>query len=425
MEMIAMTYIPLAEALRPKSLSEVLGQDTLTHESNPLFKMIAGGHLPSLILWGPPGCGKTTLARLLAEQGQGHFETLSAVFSGVADLKAVFERAQKTKNLGQHTLLFVDEIHRFNKSQQDSFLGPLESGLITLIGATTENPSFELNGALLSRAQVVVLNRLEDDALEQLILRAEAHTNRKIPVTKEGRGVLRSMADGDGRSLLGMLESLYSLNPDTPLNREELMRVLQRRAPLYDKGQDSHYNLISALHKSLRGSDTNAALYWMNRMLQGGEDPRYILRRLIRFAVEDVGLADPQALTQAMAADQAYRVLGSPEGELAIAQLVVYLGTAPKSVGVYKAFKSSSSFAKKSGSLMPPKHILNAPTSTMKDLGYGKGYVYDPDTDLGVSSQSYMPKGLEAQEFYTPKPIGFERELIKRLEYWKKLKQKI
>jgi putative ATPase len=421
---------PLADRLRPKTLDEVVGQDHLLGADGPIGRMTApGGHLASVVLWGPPGSGKTTIARLLAERTDLHFEPLSAVFSGVADLRKVFDAARKRREAGQGTLLFIDEIHRFNRAQQDGFLPYVEDGTVILVGATTENPSFELNAALLSRCQVLVLNRLDDSALETLLERAETAEGRTLPLDPDARAALRAVADGDGRYLLNLVEALLALPPGddgTPpvLDTAQLTNVVQRRMPLYDKSQEGHYNLISALHKSLRGSDTDAALYWLARMLAGGEDPRYIARRLTRFAVEDIGLADPAALTQAVAAWEAYERLGSPEGELAIAQLVIYLGTAPKSNAAYKALGAATRTAKETGSLMPPKHILNAPTRLMKDLGYGKGYEYDHDSEEGFSGQDYFPDGMTRQRFYRPAERGFEREIAKRLAYWDKLRHK-
>jgi putative ATPase len=384
--------------------------------------MVASGHISSMILWGPPGCGKTTLARLLAEHTSLHFEPLSAVFSGVADLRKIFEAARSRRMAGQGTLLFIDEIHRFNRAQQDGFLPYVEDGTVILVGATTENPSFELNGALLSRCQVFVLNRLDDAAMEQIMGRAEAAEGRPLPLDAEARRALRAMADGDGRYLLNMAEEMLRLPSGPKLDTAGLAAAVQRRAPLYDKAQEGHYNLISALHKSLRGSDTDAALYWLARMLAGGEDPRYIARRLVRFAVEDIGLADPDALPQSIAAWEAFERLGSPEGELAIAQCVVYLGTAPKSNAAYRAFSAARSAAEETGSLMPPKHILNAPTRLMKQLGYSKGYEYDHDAPEAFSGQNYFPDGMARQEFYRPVERGFEREIRKRLDYWSKLR---
>ncbi len=386
--------------------------------------MVAAGRLGSVILWGPPGCGKTTIARLLAERTSLAFEPLSAVFSGVADLRKVFEAARKRRTLGEGTLLFVDEIHRFNRAQQDGFLPYVEDGTVTLVGATTENPSFELNGALLSRCRVLVLRRLDETALETLITRAEAALGHSLPLTEDARQTLKAMADGDGRYCLNLIEALAEMPPSTPLDAAQLAEALQRRAPGYDKNREGHYNLISALHKSLRGSDTDAALYWMARMLEGGEDPLFLCRRLSRFAVEDIGLADPQAVQQALAAWDVYERLGSPEGELALAQLVIYLGTAPKSNAAYLAYKAARKAAKETGSLMPPAHILNAPTKMMKAMGYGKGYHYDHDTAEGFSGQNYFPDGMPRTEFYNPPERGFEREIRKRLAYWDKLRQR-
>ncbi|MBV8398974.1 MAG: replication-associated recombination protein A [Acetobacteraceae bacterium] len=415
---------PLADRLRPRSLDEVVGQDHLLGPEGTLTRMLERGSLASLVLWGPPGVGKTTIARLLAARASLHFVQISAVFSGVADLKRVFEEAARRRRVGDGTLLFVDEIHRFNRAQQDGFLPVVEDGTITLIGATTENPSFVLNGALLSRCQVLVLRRLDDSALEQLIERAEQELGRPLPLTPEARAVLRAMADGDGRYVLNMAEQITALPVDTPpLDPAALSALLARRAALYNKDREEHYNLISALHKSLRGSDPDAALYWFARMLNGGEDPRYIARRLTRFAAEDVGMADPNALTQALAGWETYERLGSPEGELALAQVVVYLATAPKSNALYTAYGAARASAKATGSLMPPAHILNAPTRLMKDLGYGADYVYDHEAEDAFSGQNYFPDGMAREHFYQPRGRGFEREIEKRLEYWAKLRQ--
>ncbi|RFF27616.1 MULTISPECIES: replication-associated recombination protein A [unclassified Wenzhouxiangella] len=412
---------PLADRLRPKHFDDVVGQDHLLGDQGPLRRMIDSGRVASLVFWGPPGTGKTTLARLLAQVGDLAFVQISAIFSGVGDLKKIFEAAKMRRRNGQGTLLFVDEIHRFNRAQQDSFLPHVEDGTIILVGATTENPSFELNGALLSRMQVLVLQRLDHQALDRLLERAEAHVERKLPVDDEAREMLLAMADGDGRYLLNMAEAIYELAADgETIDSERLMGLVQRRAPAYDKDREEHYNLISALHKSLRGSDADAALYWLARMLVGGEDPLYVARRLIRFASEDVGLADPQALTQALAAREAYEVLGSPEGELAIVQATLYLATAPKSNAIYTAAGMAWRAAKESGSLMPPAHILNAPTALMKDLGYGKDYVYDHHTDKGFSGQNYFPDEMERQRFYRPVERGFEREVLRRLDWWER-----
>ena len=414
---------PLADRLRPKSLTEVVGQEHLLAPEAPLGRMVSARRLSSLILWGPPGCGKTTIARLLADATDLYFEPLSAVFSGVADLRKIFDAARKRREMGQGTLLFVDEIHRFNRAQQDGFLPYVEDGTVVLIGATTENPSFELNGALLSRCRVFVLRRLTDTALDCLIARAEAVLGRPLPVDADARATLLALADGDGRYLLNLIESLASLPPEAAiLDSTALLEFAQRRAPLYDKAQEGHYNLISALHKSLRGSDVDAALYWFARMLAGGEDPRFVVRRLTRFASEDVGLADPNALVQAIAAWDAYERLGSPEGELAIAQAVIYLATAPKSVSAYRAFNRVRGAASRTGSLMPPAHILNAPTKLMKDLGYGEGYAYDPDAPDGFSGANYFPDGMARERFFQPVDRGFEREIRKRLDYWEKLR---
>jgi putative ATPase len=414
----------LADRLRPRSLAEVVGQDHLLAADGPIGRMVANRKLSSMILWGPPGCGKTTIARLLAHGTDLVFEPLSAVFSGVADLRKVFDAARKRREMGQGTLLFVDEIHRFNRAQQDAFLPVVEDGTVILVGATTENPSFELIGALLSRAQVFVLRRLDDNDLETLLQRAEANLGRGLPLTDEARTALRAMADGDGRFLLNLTEEIAQLQADKPLGPDNLARLMQRRAPLYDKAQEGHYNLISALHKSLRGSDTDAALYWLARMLAGGEDPTYILRRLTRAAVEDIGLADPQAVVQALAAWDTYDRLGAPEGELAIAQCVIYLTTAPKSNAAYQAYGEARAMAHETGSLMPPMHILNAPTRLMRDLGYGRGYVYDHATEEGFSGQNYFPEGVVRRNFYRPGERGFEREIKKRLAYWDKLRQR-
>ncbi len=414
---------PLAARLRPARLADVLGQDHLLGPDGPIGRMVQAGRLASLILWGPPGSGKTTIARLLAEGTGLVFHPLSAVFSGVADLRQAFEEARARRAVGQGTLLFVDEIHRFNRAQQDGFLPYVEEGTVVLVGATTENPSFELNSALLSRCQVLVLRRLDDAALETLLARAEAAEGRVLPLDGEGRSALRAMADGDGRFLLNLAEELFALPPERKLDAAGLALAVARRAPLYDKGEEGHYNLISALHKSLRGSDADAALYWLARMLAGGEDPLYIARRLVRFAVEDIGLADPAALTQALAAKDTYDFLGSPEGELGLAAAVLYLATAPKSNAVYTAFLTAGATARDSGSLMPPLHILNAPTRLMRDLGYGKGYVYDHDTEAGFSGQNYFPDEMPRRVFYRPSERGFEREIAKRLAYWQKLRE--
>ena len=413
---------PLADRLRPKALAEVVGQDHLLSPEGPLGRMVGHGRPSSIILWGPPGTGKTTIARLLSTAFNLHFDQLSAVFSGVADLKKTFEAARQRRRMGQGTLLFIDEIHRFNRSQQDSFLPVVEDGTVVLVGATTENPSFELNGALLSRAQVLVLRRLDDAALEQLLARAEAHYGEPLKLTGDARASLRAMADGDGRYLLNLVEELSSVKTIKPLDSAALVAAVQRRMPLYDKSREEHYNIISALHKSVRGSDPDAALYWLARMLAGGEQPLYIARRLVRMAVEDIGLADPEAVHQALAAKDVFDFLGSPEGEIALAQCVLYLASAPKSNAVYKAYNQARRTAQEHGSLMPPAHILNASTKLMKNLGYGAGYQYDHDAEGGFSGQNYFPDDMERQHFYVPKDTGFEREIAKRLEYWSKLR---
>ena len=417
---------PLADRLRPKQLARVVGQDHLVGPAGTLTRALQGGRLQSMILWGPPGTGKTTAARLLADETNLAFEQLSAIFSGVQDLRKAFDRAKSRRETGKGTLLFIDEIHRFNRSQQDSFLPHMEDGTITLVGATTENPSFELNGALLSRALVVVFHRLDEAALEELLARAEKVEGRPLPLVAEARTALKTMADGDGRTLLNMAEELLaSLAPGAlPLDRAALLALVQRRAPLYDKSRDGHYNLISALHKAVRGSDPDAALYWLARMLDGGEDRLYIARRLVRMAIEDIGLADPQALMQALAAKDAFDFLGSPEGELGLAQAVIYLATAPKSNAAYLAFGAALRSAKEQGSLPPPKHILNAPTSLMQQEGYGAGYAYDHGTPEAFSGQNYFPDSMARGQFYVPSGRGLEAEIKKRLEHWGKLRAK-
>ncbi len=414
---------PLAERLRPQALADIVGQEPLLGPAGSLTGMLARGSLASLILWGPPGVGKTTIARLLAAAAGLRFTQISAVFSGVADLKKVFEAAARLQRGGQVTLLFVDEIHRFNRAQQDAFLPVVEAGTIILVGATTENPSFALNGALLSRCQVLVLRRLDEAAMEQLLQRAEAETGQALPLTEEGRATLRAMADGDGRAVLNMAEQLFALPAAPALDAAGLATLLSRRAALYDRDREEHYNLISALHKSMRGSDPDAALYWLARMLAGGEDPRYIARRVTRFASEDIGMADPQALVQALAAWEAYERLGAPEGEICIAQAVIYLATAPKSNATYRALGAAQRAAKETGSLMPPAHILNAPTRLMKTLGYGAGYAYDHDEDDAFSGQNYFPDGMGRPDLYRPVDRGFEREIGKRLAHWAKLRE--
>jgi len=412
---------PLAERLRPARLEEVVGQPHLTGPDGALTAMLARGSLASLILWGPPGVGKTTIARLLAGAAGLEFTQISAVFSGVADLKKVFEAASRRRGT---TLLFVDEIHRFNRAQQDAFLPVVEAGTVILVGATTENPSFALNGALLSRCQVLLVHRLGAEAMAELLGRAEAMAGRTLPLTPAARAMLGAMADGDGRALLNMAEQLLSMPGGETLDEDALSRTLARRAALYDRDREEHYNLISALHKAMRGSDADAALYWLARMLAGGEDPRFIARRITRFASEDVGLADPAALGQALAAWEAYERLGSPEGELAIAQAVIYLATAPKSNAAYRALGAARRAAVETGSLMPPANILNAPTKLMKELGYGAGYEYDHDTEEGFSGANYFPEGMGRPDFYRPVERGFEREIARRLAYWAKLREK-
>jgi putative ATPase len=411
---------PLADRLRPTSLDQVVGQEHLTGPEGAIGRMVAAGRLSSMILWGPPGTGKTSIARLLAAAVGMRFVAISAVFSGVADLKKAFAEAEKMAGAGQRTLLFVDEIHRFNRAQQDGFLPFVEKGTVTLVGATTENPSFELNAALLSRAQVLILRRLDNAALSSLIERAEAVEGRALPLTDEAREALIASADGDGRFLLNQAETLYSANIEKPLEPGELGQFLQRRLAVYDKDRDGHYNLISALHKSLRGSDPQAALYYLARMLTAGEEPLYVLRRLTRFASEDIGLADPQALTQCLAAKDAYEFLGSPEGELAIVQACLYCATAPKSNAAYTAQKEAWKSAKETGSLSPPAHILNAPTRLMKEIGHGDGYAYDHDSEDAFSGSDYWPEGMAARTFYRPAPRGFERQVIERIEWWER-----
>lgn len=414
---------PLADRLRPRDLSEVTGQEHLTGEQGILSRMIAAGSLGSMIFWGPPGTGKTTIARLLAGHTDLAFEQISAIFSGVADLKKVFETARARRMSGRQTLLFVDEIHRFNRAQQDSFLPVMEDGTVVLIGATTENPSFELNAALLSRARVLTFKPHDESSITTLLARAEEAEQKPLPLDADARASLVRMADGDGRAALTLAEEVWrAARPEEVFSAEQLQEVVQRRAPVYDKGQDGHYNLISALHKSVRGSDPDAALYYLSRMFDAGEDPLYLGRRLVRMAVEDIGLADPQALVICNAAKDAYDYLGSPEGELALAQACVYLATAPKSNGVYMAYKAARRAAKENGSLLPPKHILNAPTKLMRDEGYNEGYRYDHDEPDAFSGQDYFPEKMGRQQYYNPPERGFEREIRKRLDYWAKLR---
>lgn len=412
------TRAPLADRLRPATLAEVIGQEHLTGPEGPIGRMVAAGQLSSIILWGPPGSGKTSIARLLADAVGLRYQAVSAVFSGVADLKKIFAEARAAASAGQRTLLFVDEIHRFNRAQQDAFLPYVEDGTVILVGATTENPSFELNAALLSRAQVLVLRRLDAAALEGLLARAEQLTGQPLPIDAEARATLIARADGDGRFLLNQVETLIAIAPEERLDAPAMSALLSQRAAVYDKDREGHYNLISALHKSMRGSDPDAALYYLARMLVAGEDPLYVLRRITRFASEDVGLADPQALVQCIAARDAYRYLGSPEGELAIVQACLYCATAPKSNAAYAAQKAAWKAARETGSLMPPAHILNAPTRLMKDIGYGAGYAYDHAAEDGFSGQNYWPDGMDPQRFYQPVDRGHEKRIAERLAWW-------
>ena len=421
---INQTLRPLADKLRPQTLSEVVGQRKILGSTAPLSTMLASNTLSSIVFWGPPGVGKTTIARLLAQETNLYFIQISAIFSGVTELRKVFDAAKIRYQNGQRTLLFVDEIHRFNKAQQDSFLPLMENGTIILVGATTENPSFELNAALLSRSQVMVLERLSFDDLELLLKRVEKQEKVSLPLEPEARISLIEMADGDGRSLLNLIEQIIAWKVEVPLCQADIAERLMKRAAIYDKSGDSHYNLISALHKSVRGSDPDAALYWFSRMLEGGEDPRYVARRITRMAIEDIGLADPKAQEICIQSWQVYERLGSPEGELALAQAIIYLALAPKSNASYNAYKAAVQDSKSSASSPPPKHILNAPTELMRDQGYGDGYAYDHDSEDGFSGQHYFPDGMERPKYYSPVERGFERELNKRLSYFKKLRTK-
>lgn len=416
---------PLADLMRPRTIDEVIGQTQLLGENGLVRRMVDNHKLSNLILWGPPGCGKTTIARALANSVNMDFVPMSAVFSGTADIKKAMETAKLNRNLGRNTLLFIDEIHRFNKTQQDTLLPYLEDGTVVFMGATTENPSFNLNNALLSRCHVGVLAGLSHDDLMELINRAEKFTDKKLPLNEDARNHLADISDGDARFLLNTIEYLINANFKTELNPDALDSVIQKRAPLSDKSGDEHYNLISAVHKSLRASDTDAALYWTARMMTSGQDPMYLFRRLARFAMEDVGLADPNAMQMALSAWQLYERMGSPEGDLALTELVIYLGTAPKSIGNYRAQNAAYAAARATGSVPPPKNILNAPTKLMKNMGYGAGYIYEPDTASGFSGQNCFPESMPRQKFYTPVERGFEREIKKRLDYWDALREKI
>jgi len=413
---------PLAEEIRPSNIDEIFGQEHLFAQGSAIKQMLASGHIQNIIFWGPPGSGKTTLARILAKKSNYHIESVSAVVSGTAELKQIFASAQKRKEQGQNTVLIVDEIHHFNRTQQDLFLPYLEDGTVTLIGATTENPSFELNSALLSRSMVLVLKPLNKESLAKIVKRAEEIQGKNLPLTEEDKNRLYEMVDGDARYLLNICEGLFNLKTKENISSSDLISMVQQRSVIYDKSRDSHYNIISALHKSLRGSDSDATLYWLLRMLEAGENPHYILRRLVRVASEDIGLADPNALTITLAAKDAYDFLGSPEGDLAIIQAALYLATAPKSNAIYTAYKKARDDAKKYGSLMPPKHILNAPTKLMKDEGYSKGYIYDHNTPECFSGQDYFPESMGRREYYQPTERGFEKDITKRLDYWNKLR---
>lgn len=417
------SYRPLADRLRPQEFAEVLGQEGVTGEGG-LKELVEGGSMPSIILWGPPGSGKTTLAKIISAKSGFELRQLSAVASGIADMRKVFEEAKAARTVGKRTILFIDEIHRYSRAQQDVLLPYVEDGTVTLIGATTENPSFELNSALLSRCRVVTLNRLSEEALLNIIEKAEQVLGKKLPINKEAKEALAKAADGDGRFLINAVEELSNRKPKSELDAEGMLKLLERRVPIYDKSQESHYNLISALHKAVRGSDPDASLYWLSRMLEGGEHPLYILRRMVRMATEDIGLADPHAMSLVLSAKDAYDFLGSPEGDLAIAEAIVYLALAPKSNAIYVAHKAAKGDAKEEGSLMPPMHILNAPTGMMKDMGYGKDYAYDHDEEEAFSGQNYFPDKMGRREYYHPTEYGREKSLKERLEYFKELRKK-